>query len=51
VGLHPDLPGCGSQFPGVRPPKILDTRPVNAIAFHHDILGEDNPKRFFNGPA
>lgn len=30
---------------------FVDTRPVDAIAFHHDILGEDDPKCFFHVPA
>lgn len=30
---------------------FVDTRPVDAIAFHHDLLGADDPKRFFNLPA
>ncbi|HEU4667091.1 MAG TPA: hypothetical protein VFS79_05440 [Arthrobacter sp.] len=27
---------------------FVDTRPVDAIAFHHDLLGADDPKRFFS---
>jgi hypothetical protein len=26
---------------------FVDTRPVDAIAFHHDVLGADDPKSFF----
>ena len=26
---------------------FLDTDPVDAIAFHHDLLGSDDPKSFF----
>jgi hypothetical protein len=26
---------------------FVDTRPVDAIVFHHDLLGADDPKRFF----
>ncbi|MGO4187386.1 hypothetical protein [Pseudarthrobacter sp. TAF60_1] len=26
---------------------FMDTRPVDAIAFHHDLLGADDPKSFF----
>ena len=26
---------------------FLDTRPVDAIVFHHDLLGADDPKSFF----
>ncbi|WP_324642392.1 hypothetical protein [Pseudarthrobacter sp. LT1] len=26
---------------------FVDTRPVDAIAFHHDLLGADDPKSFF----
>jgi nicotinamide riboside kinase len=29
---------------------FLDTRPVAAIAFHHDLLGADDPKGFFRRP-
>jgi hypothetical protein len=25
----------------------VDTRPVDAIAFHHDVLRADDPKSFF----
>jgi nicotinamide riboside kinase len=27
---------------------FLDTRPVDAIVFHHDLLGADDPKSFFS---
>jgi hypothetical protein len=27
---------------------FVDTRPVDAIAFHHDLLGADDPKSFFS---
>jgi hypothetical protein len=27
---------------------FVDTRPVDAIAFHHDLLGADDPKNFFS---
>jgi hypothetical protein len=27
---------------------FLDTRPVDAIPFHHGLLGADNPTRFFS---
>lgn len=30
---------------------FVDTRPVDAIAFHHGLLGADDPKRFFNVPV
>jgi hypothetical protein len=26
---------------------FVDTRPVDAIVFHHDVLGVDDPKSFF----
>ena len=26
---------------------FVDTRPVDAIVFHHDLLGADDPKSFF----
>jgi hypothetical protein len=26
---------------------IANTRPVDAIVFHHDLLGADDPKSFF----
>ena len=26
---------------------FVDTRPVDAIAFHHDLLGADDPKCYF----
>ncbi|MBT2512859.1 hypothetical protein [Arthrobacter sp. ISL-30] len=29
---------------------FLDTRPVDAIVFHHDLLGADDPKSFFTIP-
>lgn len=29
---------------------FVDTRPVDAIAFHHDLLGVDDPKNFFGIP-
>ncbi|KRE54137.1 hypothetical protein ASG92_24920 [Arthrobacter sp. Soil736] len=29
---------------------FVDTRPVDAIPFHHDLLGADDPKGFFNVP-
>lgn len=30
---------------------FVDTRPVDAIAFHHDLLGADDPKSFFPVPG
>lgn len=30
---------------------FVDTRPVDAIVFHHDLLGADDPKRFFTLPG
>jgi len=30
---------------------FVDTRPVDAIAFHHDLLGSDDPKRFYSIPG
>ena len=30
---------------------FVDTRPVDAIAFHHDLLGADNPASFFTLPG
>ena len=30
---------------------FVDTRPVDAIAFHHDLLGADDPKSFFTLPG
>ncbi|MFJ5696652.1 hypothetical protein [Arthrobacter sp. NPDC093139] len=30
---------------------FLDTRPVDAIVFHHDLLGADDPKSFFSEPG
>ncbi|PNH82908.1 hypothetical protein [Arthrobacter sp. AFG20] len=30
---------------------FVDTRPVDAIVFPHDILGADNPKSFFSVPG
>ena len=29
---------------------FVDTRPVDAIPFHHDLLGADDPKGFFSLP-
>jgi len=29
---------------------FADTRPVDAIPFHHDLLGADDPKGFFTLP-
>jgi hypothetical protein len=29
---------------------FVDTRPVDAIAFHHDLLGSDDPASFFSLP-
>ena len=29
---------------------FVDTRPVDAIVFHHDLLGADDPKGFFRLP-
>ncbi|MFX1822248.1 hypothetical protein PV768_20955 [Pseudarthrobacter sp. CC4] len=29
---------------------FVDTRPVDAIAFHHDLLGTDDPKAYFRLP-
>lgn len=26
---------------------FVDARPVDAIVFHHDLLGDDDPKSFF----
>ena len=30
---------------------FVDTRPVDAIAFHHDLLGADDPTSFFQFPV
>ncbi len=30
---------------------FVDTRPVDAIPFHHDLLGADDPASFFDVPA
>ncbi|MDE8670582.1 hypothetical protein PY310_18540 [Pseudarthrobacter sp. H3Y2-7] len=30
---------------------FVDTRPVDAIVFRHDILGADDPKTFFTVPG
>ncbi|MBT2568155.1 hypothetical protein J7I84_16940 [Arthrobacter sp. ISL-85] len=30
---------------------FVDTRPVDAIVFHHDLLGADDPKSFFKPPV
>ncbi|MBT2597928.1 hypothetical protein [Arthrobacter sp. ISL-72] len=30
---------------------FMDTRPVDAIVFHHDLLGADDPKTFFTVPG
>ena len=30
---------------------FVDTRPVDAIAFHHDLLGADDPTSFFSIPG
>ncbi|VXC19178.1 hypothetical protein ARTHRO9AX_220198 [Arthrobacter sp. 9AX] len=30
---------------------FIDTRPVDAIAFHHDLLGADDPASFFTVPG
>lgn len=30
---------------------FVDTRPVDAILFHHDLLGADDPKSFFTVPG
>ena len=29
---------------------FVDTRPVDAVVFHHDLLGADNPKARFRAP-
>ncbi|WP_457966870.1 hypothetical protein M1E17_09290 [Arthrobacter sp. D1-29] len=29
---------------------FVDTRPVDAIVFHHDLLGADDPKSYFSVP-
>ncbi|WP_224026251.1 hypothetical protein [Arthrobacter sp. NicSoilC5] len=29
---------------------FVDTRPLDAIVFHHDLLGADDPKSFFTLP-
>jgi hypothetical protein len=30
---------------------FVDSRPVDAIPFHHDLLGADDPKSFFILPV
>lgn len=30
---------------------FADTRPVDAIPFHHDLLGADDPRSFFTTPG
>jgi hypothetical protein len=30
---------------------FVDTRPVDAIVFHHDLLGADDPKSYFRLPG
>lgn len=30
---------------------FVDTRPVDAIAFNHDLLGADDPKSVFRAPG
>jgi nicotinamide riboside kinase len=30
---------------------FVDTRPVDAVVFQHDLLGADNPKSFFSLPG
>ena len=30
---------------------FVDTRPADAILFHHDLLGADDPKSFFTVPG
>jgi hypothetical protein len=30
---------------------FVDIRPVDAIAFHHELLGADDPKSFFSLPG
>jgi hypothetical protein len=30
---------------------FVDTRPVDAIAFHHDLLGADDPASYFALPG
>lgn len=30
---------------------FVDTRPVDAVVFHHDILGADSPKSYFSVPG
>ncbi|MDQ0864980.1 hypothetical protein [Arthrobacter globiformis] len=30
---------------------FADTRPVDAVVFHHDLLGADDPKAFFTVPG
>ncbi|MBE4720508.1 hypothetical protein [Pseudarthrobacter sp. AB1] len=30
---------------------VVDTRPVDAVAFHHDLLGADDPRSFFRFPV
>ncbi|MET1087372.1 MAG: hypothetical protein ABWY04_09675 [Arthrobacter sp.] len=29
---------------------FVETRPVDAVVFHHDLLGADDPKSFFSTP-
>lgn len=50
AGIHPWLDGP-TRYTVVHSRHVavlfLDTRPVDATPFHHDLLGADNPAGFF----
>lgn len=50
TGIHSWLDGP-TQYTVVHSREVailfVDTRPVDAIAFRHDLLGADDPKNFF----
>ena len=54
TGIHSWLDGP-DRYTVVHSRKIavlfIDTRPVDAIVFHHDLLGADDPKCFFALPG
>ncbi|WP_422758841.1 hypothetical protein [Paenarthrobacter sp. C1] len=53
TGIHSWVAG-GARYTVIHSRQVavlfLDTRPVDAIPFHHDLLGADDPATFFNLP-
>lgn len=53
TGIHSWLDGA-TRYTVVHSREVavlfVDTRPVDAIPFHHDLLGADGPKSFFSFP-